>query len=63
MPPFDESELLAKCIAYFGTKTLPGSSTTLAVAIVLIMSFIIAHGLPWSAVDDLLKLVKALCGF
>ncbi|XP_049516681.1 uncharacterized protein LOC125942543 isoform X1 [Dermacentor silvarum] len=27
------------------------------------MSFIAAHGLPWSAVDDLLKLVDALFGF
>ncbi|KAH7940608.1 hypothetical protein HPB49_002477 [Dermacentor silvarum] len=63
IPPFDDSQLLAKCIADFGTKTLPGSTTTIAVAIVLIMSFIAAHGLPWSAVDDLLKLVDALFGF
>ncbi|KAL1429301.1 hypothetical protein MTO96_016458 [Rhipicephalus appendiculatus] len=63
VPSFDESQLLAKCIADFGTKTLPGSATTIAVAVVLIMSFIAAHGLPWSAVDDLLKLVEALFGF
>lgn len=62
VPSFDESQLLAKCIADFGTKTLPGSATTIAVAVVLIMSFIAAHGLPWSAVDDLLKLVEALLG-
>ncbi|KAL1445244.1 hypothetical protein MTO96_045129 [Rhipicephalus appendiculatus] len=63
VPSFDESQLLARCIADFGTKTLPGSATTIAVAVVLIMSFIAAHGLPWSAVDDLLKLVEALFGF
>ncbi|XP_075735380.1 uncharacterized protein LOC142776150 [Rhipicephalus microplus] len=63
VPSFDESELLARCIADFGTKTLPGSATTIAVAIVLIMSFIAAHGLSWSDVDDLLKLVEALFGF
>ncbi|KAL3171890.1 hypothetical protein MRX96_013469 [Rhipicephalus microplus] len=63
VPSFDESELLARCVADFGTKTLPGSATTIAVAIVLIMSFIAAHGLSWSAVDDLLKLVEALFGF
>ncbi|KAH8036184.1 hypothetical protein HPB51_019417 [Rhipicephalus microplus] len=62
VPSFEESDLLARCVADFGTKTLPGSATTIAVAIVLIMSFIAAHGLSWSAVDDLLKLLEALFG-
>ncbi|KAL1439217.1 hypothetical protein MTO96_001312 [Rhipicephalus appendiculatus] len=62
VPHFDDTELLARCIRDFGQKTLPCSSTTLAEAILLIMSFVVAHGLTWSAVDDLLKLVNALLG-
>lgn len=63
VPAFDETELLAGCVADFGSKTLPGSKTTIAAAVVLIMSFVVAHGLPWTAVNDLLKLVDALFGF
>ncbi|KAL1454736.1 hypothetical protein MTO96_043681 [Rhipicephalus appendiculatus] len=46
VPSFDESQLLPRCIADFRRKTLPGSATTIAVAVVLIMSIIAAHGLP-----------------
>ncbi|XP_064476236.1 uncharacterized protein LOC135390212 [Ornithodoros turicata] len=63
VPEFDETDLFARCTAEFGTRTLPGSNTTVAVGIVLIMSFIVAQGLPWTAVDDLLNLVDALFGF
>ncbi|XP_064467922.1 uncharacterized protein LOC135378756 [Ornithodoros turicata] len=62
VPVFDDAELLAQCVRDFGDKTLPGSSTTVASAVVLIMSFIVAHGLTWSAAEDLLKLVDSLFG-
>lgn len=62
VPQFHDTELLAQCVRHFGNKTLPSSSTTLAEAVVLIMAFVVAHGLTWSAVDDLLKLVDALFG-
>lgn len=62
VPQFHDTELLAQCVRHFGNKTLPSSSTTLAEAVVLIMAFVVAHGLTWSAVHDLLKLVDALFG-
>ncbi|KAH6945703.1 hypothetical protein HPB50_009682 [Hyalomma asiaticum] len=62
VPRFSDTELLAQCVLDFGERTLPCSSTTMAQAIVLIMSFFVAHGLTWSAIDDLLKLVNALFG-
>lgn len=61
VPVFDDAELLAQCVTDFGTKTLPGSTTTVAAAVFLIMSFVVAHGLTWSAVNDLLLSWLTLC--
>ncbi|KAH6930649.1 hypothetical protein HPB50_016163 [Hyalomma asiaticum] len=58
----DESELLASEFAEFGSETLPGSPTTKVAAIIMIMAFVITHGLSWVALDDLLGLIDGLFG-
>ncbi|KAH7955461.1 hypothetical protein HPB52_000911 [Rhipicephalus sanguineus] len=50
----NESELLAEDFAHLETRTLPGSTTSKAAAVVMIMAFVITHGLSWVALDDLL---------
>ncbi|EEC06270.1 hypothetical protein IscW_ISCW003691 [Ixodes scapularis] len=43
-------------------ETLPGSTTTNASAIILLMSFLTAYGLSWCALDDQLRLIDTLFG-
>ncbi|KAL3183874.1 hypothetical protein MRX96_033389 [Rhipicephalus microplus] len=59
----DESELLAEDFAHLESQTLPGSAKTKAAAVIMIMAFVITHGLSWVALDDLLSLIDRLFGF
>ncbi|KAL3225378.1 hypothetical protein MRX96_025809 [Rhipicephalus microplus] len=59
----DESELLAEDFAHLESQNLPGSTTTKAAAVIMIMAFVITHGLSWVALDDLLSLIDGLFGF
>lgn len=59
---FDSASAFATCLDEYGNDTLPSSTTTKAMAIVLIMAFVVAHNLPWTALDDLLRLIDALFG-
>lgn len=59
---FDSANAFAACLDEYGDETLPNSTTTKAMAIVLIMAFVVAHNLPWTALDDLLRLIDALFG-
>ncbi|XP_075750139.1 uncharacterized protein LOC142814769 [Rhipicephalus microplus] len=64
LPTFlDESELLAADFALLDSHTLPGSTTSKAAAVVMIMAFVITHGLIWVALGDLLSLIDGLFGF
>ncbi|KAH7974811.1 hypothetical protein HPB49_019826 [Dermacentor silvarum] len=63
VPPIDVAQALATAIREYGTATLPGSTTTKAGAIVMILSFVVTHGLPCDTVDSLLRLIEALFGF
>ncbi|KAH7980652.1 hypothetical protein HPB49_017958 [Dermacentor silvarum] len=63
VPPIDVAQALATALREYGTATLPGSTTTKAGAIVMILSFVVTHGLPWDTVDSLLRLIEALFGF
>ncbi|KAH7959015.1 hypothetical protein HPB49_007324 [Dermacentor silvarum] len=60
-PPLDET-VFAACLHEYGEETLPNSTTTKGAAILLIMAFVVAHGLPWTALEDLLRLINALFG-
>lgn len=62
LPAFEEAEFLAGCLKEFGNDTLPNSPTRKADAIAMIMSFAVGHGLTWSCVEDLLKLINSLFG-
>ncbi|KAG0421942.1 hypothetical protein HPB47_002201 [Ixodes persulcatus] len=46
----------------FDDVPLPGSGTTVMMAIVLLASFVIAHALSWAALDDLLCIMNAIFG-
>lgn len=46
----------------FDDVPLPGSGTTVMMAIVLLASFVIAHALSWTALDDLLCIMNAIFG-
>lgn len=59
---FDSASAFATCLDEYGDETLPSLTTTKAMAIVLIMAFVVAHNLPWTALDDLLRLIDALFG-
>ncbi|KAH7932920.1 hypothetical protein HPB49_004899 [Dermacentor silvarum] len=62
-PPLDETSVFAACLHAYGEETLPNSTTTKGAAILLIMAFVVAHGLPWTtALEDLLRLINALFG-
>nr|XP_050026874.2 uncharacterized protein LOC126522173 isoform X1 [Dermacentor andersoni] len=63
VPPIDVAQALATALREYGTGTLPGSTTTKAAAVVMILAFVVAHGLPWDTVDGLLRLIEALFGF
>ncbi|KAL3173912.1 hypothetical protein MRX96_001132 [Rhipicephalus microplus] len=64
LPTFlDESELLAADFALLDSHTLPGSTTSKAGAVVMIMVFVITHVLSWVTLGDLLSLIDGLFGF
>ncbi|CAN7939499.1 unnamed protein product [Ixodes hexagonus] len=46
----------------FDDAPLPGSATTVMMAVVLLASFVIAHALSWAALDDLLCIMNAIFG-
>lgn len=58
----DEADLLSRAFRDIGDDTLPNSPTKKSEALAMIMTFITAHNLPWTAVDDLLSMVNALFG-
>ncbi|KAK8763280.1 hypothetical protein V5799_034111 [Amblyomma americanum] len=58
-----ECEFLASDFVELEAATLPGSTTTKAAAIVMIMAFVVTHGLTWEALNDLLRLIDSLFGF
>ncbi|KAK8755765.1 hypothetical protein V5799_001709 [Amblyomma americanum] len=58
-----ECEFLASDFVELEAATLPGSTTTKAAAIVMIMAFVGTHGLTWEALNDLLRLIDGLFGF
>ncbi|KAL3223323.1 hypothetical protein MRX96_027637 [Rhipicephalus microplus] len=58
----DESELLAADFVLLDSHTLPRSTTSKAAAVVMIMAFVITHGLSWVALGDLLSLIDGLFG-
>ncbi|KAK8779774.1 hypothetical protein V5799_018885, partial [Amblyomma americanum] len=62
-PTLNVHQALSEALQEYGTATLPGSTTTKAAAIVMIVAFVVAHGLPWDTVDGLLRLIDALFGF
>ncbi|XP_064467860.1 uncharacterized protein LOC135378698 [Ornithodoros turicata] len=43
-------------------STLPGSQTTVAAAIVMVMAFVVGHGLSWIALQDLLTMINSMFG-
>lgn len=63
VPSEDTPEAFKAALDEYGDETLPGSSTTKAAAIVMILAFVVAHGLPWDTVDGLVRLNNALFGF
>lgn len=50
------------CFQDLGDETLPGSTTTNASAIILLVSFLTTYGLSWCALDDQLRLIDTLFG-
>lgn len=58
----DEDGMLHSRFAQFDDQKLPNSQVTRSGAIAAIMSFAVAHGLTWSALGDLAKLVNFLFG-
>ncbi|KAK8784374.1 hypothetical protein V5799_009354 [Amblyomma americanum] len=62
-PTLNVHQALSEALQEYGTATLPGSTTTKAAAIVMIVAFVVAHGLPWDTVDGLLRIIDALFGF
>ncbi|KAH7943724.1 hypothetical protein HPB52_010750 [Rhipicephalus sanguineus] len=54
---FEEEELLASDFSELHEATPPGSPATKAAAVIMIMAFVITHGLTWVALDDLLQLI------
>lgn len=63
VPLADAHEALKAALDEYGDETLPGSTTKEAAAIIMILAFAAAHGLPWDTVNGLLRLTNALFGF
>lgn len=61
-PVPSSDDLITRCAEEFGNSTLPHSSTTKVAAVAMIMSFVSAHGLTWSALDDLLHMINLFYG-
>ncbi|KAL3208572.1 hypothetical protein MRX96_052528 [Rhipicephalus microplus] len=59
--PEDEQDFLPQ-ISGFSQETLPGSQVTKAGAIAAVMAYAISHGLTWTALGDLTKLINFLFG-
>ncbi|XP_077500036.1 uncharacterized protein LOC144110817 [Amblyomma americanum] len=57
-----EREFLASDFVELEAAILPGSTTTKAAAIIMIMAFVVTHGLTWEALNDLLRLIDGLFG-
>lgn len=56
----EEDEVLTACLEEFGDDVLPNCSTTKAAALTMITSFVVAHGLTWTALDDLLSMINCM---
>ncbi|KAL1472844.1 hypothetical protein MTO96_039062 [Rhipicephalus appendiculatus] len=59
--PEDEHGFLPQ-ISGFSLETLPGSQVTKAGAVAAVMAYAVAHGLTWTALGDLSKLINFLFG-
>ncbi|XP_077486684.1 uncharacterized protein LOC144097969 [Amblyomma americanum] len=55
-----EREFLASDFVELEAAVIPGSTTTKAAAIIMIMAFVVTHGLTWEALNDLLRLIDDL---
>ncbi|XP_077541965.1 uncharacterized protein LOC144154323 [Haemaphysalis longicornis] len=62
LPPLTEEEILSSSFSKLSTEKLPNLGTSKAGAAAMAMSFAIAHGLTWSALGDLAKLVNSIAG-
>lgn len=58
----NSSETMYSLLSSFQNEMLPNGDVSKAAALVLIMSFVTAHGIPWSALDDLLHIMNILFG-
>ncbi|KAL1480323.1 hypothetical protein MTO96_051129 [Rhipicephalus appendiculatus] len=60
--PFNNDEALPAWFTKRGHETLANSNLTKAGALVSVISFAVSHGLTWSALGDLTKLINLLLG-
>lgn len=60
--PFNDDETLPTWFQQHGHEKLPNSNVTKAGAIASVVSFAVSHGLTWSALGDLTKLINLLLG-
>ncbi|KAG0417210.1 hypothetical protein HPB47_005793, partial [Ixodes persulcatus] len=58
----DNDSLLERCLAEFGSATLPNSTTTKAAAVAMLMSIVSANSLTWTLLEQLLGFVDMLFG-
>lgn len=58
----DPDEGLSEFIRVNSESTLPHQDTTLLQAMLLVLTSVVAAGLPWTQVDSLLKLLNAVLG-
>ncbi|KAL1474348.1 hypothetical protein MTO96_038039 [Rhipicephalus appendiculatus] len=60
--PCNDDETFPTWFQQHGHKKLPNSNVTSAGAIASVISFAVSHGLTWSALGDLTKLINLLLG-
>lgn len=58
----ENDSLLERCLAEFGSETLPNSTTTKAAAVAMLMSIVSANSLTWILLEQLLEFVDMLFG-
>lgn len=57
-----EDEILVSSFAQLSAEQLPNLGTSKAGAVAMAMSFVVAHGLTWSALGDLATLINKIVG-
>ncbi|KAG0413707.1 hypothetical protein HPB47_009132, partial [Ixodes persulcatus] len=58
----DDDGLLQRCLAEFGSATLPHSTTTKAAAVAMLLSIASAHRVTWTLLEHILEFVDMLYG-